>query len=363
MPPRRHIARVIPSASLFGQKNSNRDYTKEDDWGKNIFNSSFPASLVAYMASIGIDPVYLVVNDQNEVQHSTISPSTLFGIDPLSENAYYSFETEFPIYKNYYTAEKKEHIDLVMKDLSSGLSLTGLEIKLTAIPDNSTKDLSEDRFSSELVIRRPTICYLACSICDYYEHINNGRARLNSIVGRVTHIEHWDSKAEVAPHYTEIEDAVLSVSLDAADGQKPLIVQPIWKSLDFRSFSEDCLDVFVWSNLSIIKLMSGRADPDSNKINRFQTAFIWLFRMLADYASHGCFNYDIITSLNYGQRNDKAFSVNGSSTFKYLQCEELFHPRIKRSEIKNIVLGGGQDLLMPERRFDAFIVTNPDVFE
>lgn len=37
--------------SLFGQthNNSSRDYSREYYWGKNQFNSSFPASLVAYM--------------------------------------------------------------------------------------------------------------------------------------------------------------------------------------------------------------------------------------------------------------------------------------------------------------------------
>lgn len=36
---------------LFGQKHSSHDYTKAESWGKNQFNSSFPASLVAYMYS------------------------------------------------------------------------------------------------------------------------------------------------------------------------------------------------------------------------------------------------------------------------------------------------------------------------
>ena len=85
--------------------------------------------------------------------------------------------------------------------------------------------------------------------------------------------------------------------------------------------------------------------------------------MLADYATHGRFDYDAITRLNYGQRNDKAFSTNGKDTLPFLQCTELFHPRIRKNEIKNVILGGGQSLLMPERRFDAFIVTNPEEFK
>lgn len=44
---------------LFGQKYSSRDYRYEESWGKNQFNSSFPASLVAYMSSKNISPVFI----------------------------------------------------------------------------------------------------------------------------------------------------------------------------------------------------------------------------------------------------------------------------------------------------------------
>lgn len=51
---------------LFGQKHSSRDYGKASNWGKNIFNSSFPASLVAYMHARDIKPVYLRVDEDNK---------------------------------------------------------------------------------------------------------------------------------------------------------------------------------------------------------------------------------------------------------------------------------------------------------
>lgn len=69
---------------LFGQKHSSRDYTKEANWGKNIFNSSFPASLVAYMSCKGVKPVYLFVDESNNLVHGKISGAELFRIDPLS---------------------------------------------------------------------------------------------------------------------------------------------------------------------------------------------------------------------------------------------------------------------------------------
>ena len=32
-------------------------------------------------------------------------------------------------------------------------------------------------------------------------------------------------------------------------------------------------------------------------------------------------------------------------------------------EIKNIILGGGQNFLSPERRFDAIVLSNPEMFD
>ena len=67
--------------ALFGQKHSSRDYTKAECWGKNQFNSSFPASLVAYMYSKGLNPVYIKTNKHNEIVHEEIDGATLLGID------------------------------------------------------------------------------------------------------------------------------------------------------------------------------------------------------------------------------------------------------------------------------------------
>jgi hypothetical protein len=46
-----------------------------------------------------------------------------------------------------------------------------------------------------------------------------------------------------------------------------------------------------------------------------------------------------------------------------MQSPELTTPRIKSDEIKNIILGGGQNLLSPERRFDAIIFNTPKLFD
>ena len=86
--------------------------------------------------------------------------------------------------------------------------------------------------------------------------------------------------------------------------------------------------------------------------------------MLYDFAREGRFNASTITNqLSYSTRTDKAFAIGGSRTNSYMKCAELTKPRITKTEIKNIILGGGQNFLSPERRFDAIIANTPDIFK
>ena len=44
-----------------------------------------------------------------------------------------------------------------------------------------------------------------------------------------------------------------------------------------------------------------------------------------------------------------------------MKSSRLESPIIPKSAIKEIILGGGQELLSPERRFDAIIYNSPEV--
>ena len=349
--------------ALFGQdhNNSSRDYTKEECWGKNQFNSSFPASLVAWMSYKNVNPVYLITDENNNLQHTYISGAELFRIDPLSKNAYYNFEAGFSGFERFYTGQR-EKIDLVMMNSEDNSNLIGLEIKLTAIPDNTTKNATEDNYSCEIVVRPPTINFLSCSICSNFLG-ESGRSKLKNLLGTVPQINHWEDIESVLPHYDKIQNAVMAVSSYLHDKQTPLIVQPIWKTKGAKPIlSEDCLDVFVWSNLAVIKMCTHQ-NADNKKITRFMRTIIWIYRMLFDYAIYEQFDYKRIVRLHsYNIANDKAFALSGTLSHPLLKCEELAHPRISKNDIKNIILGGGQNLLSPERRFDAVLVSNPELF-
>ena len=73
------------SPGLFGLSKTNRDFSKKKSWGKNQFNSSFPASLCCYLDSKNIEANYL------SIQNGIYSPASIkikdvFGIAPNSKN-------------------------------------------------------------------------------------------------------------------------------------------------------------------------------------------------------------------------------------------------------------------------------------
>ena len=346
---------------LFGQRHSSRNYSKAANWGKNIFNSSFPASLVAYMYYRGIEPVYLCVDSENRFVQSYISGKDLYGIEPLSDDAYYNFEAGFSAFEKYYTGDR-EKIDLVMMNRRTNENLIGLEVKLTALPDNTTKKETEDKYGCEIVVRPPTICFLACSICEQFPS-DDDKNVLRRILNSVPKIIHWDEAGEVIPHYDAIEAAVINVAKVTYSQQVPLIMQPVWKMNGAR-LADDCLDVFAWSNLALLQMCYTKGEHSDSEISRFQRTIIWIYLMLKDFVDYDTFDYKrIVKAHSYGTANDKAFAIPGKSSWRLMHCEELTHPRIKKSEIKNIILGGGQNLLNPERRFDAVIVNSPDLFD
>lgn len=354
------MTREVPGLFAQPKGKSSRDYSKEKSWGKNIFNSSFPASLVAYMYSKGMDTIYLKATPEG-IGHSSLSGKDLLKINPLSDFAFFNYEAGFSSFDQFYEGDR-EKIDLVMIDRESNTDLIGLEIKLTAIPDSTTKKYDEDHYGCEMVVRPPTICFIACTICNCFIG-KEGRQILKDLLGDIRQINHWEEIDAVLPHYGDILEALKRVCRHLEDRQTPIIVQPIWKTVGSKpTLAEDCLDVFVWSNLAIVRLCM--LQETDKKITRFMRTVIWIYRMLFEYSVYGQFDYKRIVRLHsYNIANDKAFAVSGVQTWPIMKSAELSHPRISKLEIKNIILGGGQNMLSPERRFDAVIVNSPDLFD
>ncbi|MGB0522437.1 MAG: HindVP family restriction endonuclease [Flammeovirgaceae bacterium] len=349
---------------LFGIKHSNRDFTQKNTWGKNQFNSSFPASLSSYLHFKGLDNIYLTLNKNLEVVHTQISTPKLFGLNPNSDDLFYSFESAFTPYEQLLVGHLPR-VDLVTQSKKNGYALKPLEIKLMALPDNSTCTLSEDKYGTEIVIRPDTIVYLACSIAFIFRNsLDDLKDHFHYEFSKITDWTEGKSVWSFIPHMLETID---SITLSTLDKQEPILMQPIWKTQGKTpTLSENCLDVFIWSNFAFLQLFLDVARGElssNNRITRQIRTIIWLFKMLYDFSENGQFNHaQIIDQLSYNTKNDKAFAVSGRITQPYMACDELTKPRITKDEIKGIILGGGQNLLSPERRFDAIIYNSPELF-
>ena len=231
----------------------------------------------------------------------------------------------------------------------------------SSFPDNKTCDLEEHCYGSEIVVRPDTIVYLACSLA------LNSKEKLSYHLGELI-IDDWSDASQVLPHIESIVTAIEKLSLAIEKTQKPFLLQPIWKTKGKSpELADQCLDIFVWSDAGFSHFISkvAKKEPTVNKIDRQTRTAIWLYKMLKDFIKHGKFDHEeIIDKLSYNTKNDKAFASVGMVTNKYMTTIRLdTFPIIAKSEIKNIILGDGQNMLSPERRFDAIIFNSPDLFK
>ena len=353
---------MINNPRLFGIKKSNRNFTQKKSWGKNQFNSSFPVSLSLYLSHKNLENNYLILGDDLKVEHSFISTTKLFGINPKSENIFFAFESIHNPFQPFVIGSLPR-VDLVIQDLN-GRCLSGIEIKLTALPDSTTCDFPENKFGTEIVIRPDTIVYLACSIAqNFKDKTNDLKVYFPEKFNRITD---WSEINNVLPFIKEMVSILDTISYNIIDFQKPIVMQPIWKTENKSpELTKNCLDMFVWSDLGLMQLFldAGREKKELTKINRQVRTIVWFFKMLFEFSKSGQFDhYRIIDELSYNTKNDKAFAVSGIVTHPYMSSENLTKPRISKEELKNIILGGGQNLLSPERRFDAIIYNSPELF-
>ncbi|HBL10426.1 MAG TPA: restriction endonuclease [Cyanobacteria bacterium UBA11162] len=313
------------------------------------------------------EPIYLTLDQDLKVNLEKISVSEIFGISPSSPNLFFAFESDYVPYRKAVIG-RLPRADLVTIDISQGdLCLRNVEIKLTALPDNSTYHLAEEQYGCEIVTRPDTIVYLALSIANIF--LESRQELLEYLEPVCQSINNWSSISSILPIIPDLTDSLDSLFKHNIELQQPLVMQPIWKTLGKTAkLNENCLDIFVWSNFAFTRLFFDMTRnfiiSNTESIQRPMRSVVWLGKMLYEFGKIGKINHKIILdTLTYNTKNDKAFALSGAKTRQYMNCAELRVPRITKGEIKNIILGGGQNFLSPERRFDAIILSNPEIFD
>jgi hypothetical protein len=254
-------------------------------------------------------------------------------------------------------------IDLVVGIDDPIKQIRPIEVKLTTLPDNTTENLNDDSFGSELVIRSATMRYMALSMSHI---VNDNKNRVREIFEPVfSRIRQWDNKSEmlgVAPLAVEALEIFLN---EFNNLELPLLMQPIWKTMGKSPIlAANCLDIFVWSDFSLAHLFlnSAKNPRDSINISRQLRSALRISRFLYEKSKETkVFQAPIYDGMTFDNQNDKEFAISGTRTREIMKCARLTQPIIHKDEIKNIILGGGQKYLSPERRFDAILYFSTDL--
>ncbi len=349
---------------LYGITNSNRDFSNPYYWGKNQFNSSFPVALCCYMRDTAKNAVSLSLAG-DRIAVGEMGFDIVFGTTLPNDRLFFSFEDTYAPYARF-VHDRMEHIDLVVREADSMRPLRPLEIKLTTLPDDGTSSLDEADYGSELVVRSPTMRYLALGIAD--ASTEDDRANMRNIFGPVcSEIDtDWESARAMLSFRKDIF-AAMEQFLDVFQHlQKPLLMQPVWKTIGKKpELADQCLDVFAWTDFAIARMVLDIAKDigTDKKITRHQRAILRLARFMHEFSQSGrVYQNPIYDAMTYGTLNDKEFSVPGLKTNAYMRGNRLERPIVSKDEIKNIVLGGGQKYLSPERRFDSILFFSKELF-
>ena len=356
------------SPSLFGlsSSNSNKDFSNRKSWGKNQFNNAFPVALACYMHEKNINPVYLKLSNECKVLSDYIEVKDVFGLEPLDNNLFFSFETDFPPYRTM-VVNNLPGIDLVTSNIENEPSsfLRGIEIKLTAFPDSASSSLPVEEQGSEIVIRPDSIVYLAFSLAQIFkDDIDELKKLMDPFFERNSDVE-WEDFTQIKPLANELETLLDNILVAKIDEQTPLLMQPIWKTQGESLLLEDnCFDMYIWSNYAFTRLFVNHYSSNGTRVDRKLRTLVWLILMIYEFSKDMKINHEyIIDTYSYFTKNDKAFAIGGKLTNRYMKHDILKTPRIKKEQLNNIILGGGHMYLSPERRLDAAILSTPGLFD
>lgn len=341
----------MPSG-LFGIEHSNR--TQNDHWGKNCFNSSFPAATASYMLEHNFSAIYIkldFVDGRPTVVATEIPLREVFNCgDRHAKELYFAFESVFAPYQEY-SFDNIDGIDLVVKDLN-GNYLSPLEVKLTVLPDSSTYNKDEQNWGSEVVVRSATTSYCALGMYDAIKQ--DSRAVREIFETACSSIQSWDNNFEMTHKTPSLCASIDEFQRRYYARQKPLLMQTLWKTQGKSPLLADqAFDVVVWSDYAFSRLFIDSSYDASDEMSRPMRATARLARCLWELSKSGRIRMvDIYRQMAFGNQTDKEFSINGSRWRNYVNSPRIVTPILNKNAVNEIIEDGYIELLSPERRFD-----------
>lgn len=345
---------------LFGIAQSNRAHA--DMWGKDCFNSAFPAALACYMRANGVPLVYVragVENDSLVVQNAEVAVGHVFGVaDNVSnEDLFFSFETKFqPYLEHVHDPSELEGVDLVVKHDDDWLR--ALQIKLTVVPDDSTSRDDQEEWAPEIVLRPADSCSCALGI---HRSVADRAAEVAEIFGNVcADIQHWDNRAEISGKKESLLECVENFLSSFWELQQPYLLQTIWMTKGKNPvLADNAFDIFAWSDFALISAYLKQAQEETGSaINRASRAVVRFARTqyeLANSAQRKIHIRPIYRQMDFRKQTDKEIAISGKMSRRYMTSPRRTNPALPPRILKDIILNGGHNMLSPERRFDQTV--------
>lgn len=340
------------SSGLYGIEHSNRSSDKH--WGKNCFNSSFPAAMASYMMEHDIPAVYINLAENGgklEVVSSEISIREVFNCgDKHASDLEFSFETIYEPYQKF-SLDEIDGIDLVIKGLS-GAYLSPLEVKLTVLPDNTTYLKSEDNWGSEVVVRSATTSYCALGM---YDAVREEAKEVREIFEEAcSSIQMWDNDFEMTHKMPNLCASIDAFQYKYYRRQKPLLMQTLWKTQGKSPIlADNAFDIIVWSDYAFSRLFIDSSYEKASTMSRPMRATARLARCLWELSKSGKIRVvDIYRQMAFGNQTDKEFSIPGNKWKQYVKSPRTAKPILEKEIVSKIIERGYIERLSPERRFD-----------
>ena len=340
------------SSGLYGIEHSNR--TADKHWGKNCFNSSFPASVACYMLTHEIPAIYnrLVLKDgELSVEASEVSMRDVFNCGGLSVGELdFNFESRFEPYQQY-SFDTIDGIDLVVKSVD-GRYLSPLEVKLTVLPTSGTSRLPEAKWGCEMVVRSATTSYCALGM---YDSVKREKDEVRAIFETAcADIGSWTNDFEMSHKTLNLSECVNVFQRRYLERQKPLLMQTIWKTQGQSPvLAENAFDIIVWSDYAFSRLFVDSAMAVEPTMSRSMRASAKLARCLWELSKSEKIQLaEIYRQMAFDNQTDKEFAIQGPKWRKYVSSERILNPILPKDVINEIIQPGYIERLRPERRFD-----------
>lgn len=210
-----------------------------------------------------LNAVYVHLADENRVQCADITIDELFNTSVPNDELYFDFESRFEPYQRY-SYDPLERVDLVVREkrletvrdqrvVGPGTALRALEVKLTIIPDSATYADEPTKWGPEMVVRPPTTMYCGLGMADSSDIEREEVRHLFLPVGQ--NVIDWGNETEAEKTLPAAIDALDRFQSRFFHRQRPLIMQPIWKTKGKTPMlAEQAFDIFVWSDFALARV-------------------------------------------------------------------------------------------------------------